>query len=207
MSLTGLFAFFYICICSALLLSLFSGDVTEVAKLWFKLNMEELKKNWYAVYTKPRWEKKVSLILDKRGLEFYCPLNKVRRKWSDRYKVIEEPLFKSYVFVYITEEEKTRVRLADGVVNFVYWNGKPAVIKQVEIEMIRKFLKEYEDVQANPMNVAAGERVRVRTGLMMDTEGLVIKVVNNRAYVLLESLGYELTAQFEKNNLEPVANK
>ena len=56
------------------------------------------------------------------------------------------------------------------------------------------------------MNIAAGERVRVRTGLMMDTEGLVIKVVNNRAYVLLESLGYELTAQFEKSNLEPVTN-
>jgi len=180
--------------------------VTEVAKLWLKLNMDSFK-HWYAVYTKPRWEKKVSLLLEKKGLEYYCPLNKVRRKWSDRYKVIEEPLFKSYVFVYITEEEKTRVRLSDGVVNFVYWMGKPAMIKQAEIEMIRKFLKEYEDVQANPVKIAAGERVRVKTGLMMDTEGLVIKVLNNRAYVLLESLGYELTAQFEKTNLEPVANK
>lgn len=164
-------------------------------------------KNWYAVYTKPRWEKKVCVHLEKKGLEFYCPLNKVRRKWSDRYKVIEEPLFKSYVFVHITEEEKGSVRLSDGVVNFVYWEGKPAVIKQAEIEMIRKFLKEYEDVQASPISVAAGERVRVRTGLMMDTEGLVIKVVNNRVYVLLESLGYELTAQFEKNNLEAVGKK
>jgi tyrosine-protein phosphatase YwqE len=80
------------------------------------------------------------------------------------------------------------------------------VIKPAEIEMIRKFLKEYEDVQANPVSLMAGERVRVTTRLMMDTEGLVIKVVNNRAYVLLESLGYELTAQFEKSNLEPVGN-
>lgn len=164
-------------------------------------------KNWYAVYTKPRWEKKICALLEKKGLVYYCPLNKVRRKWSDRYKVIEEPLFKSYVFVHITEEEKTSVRMTDGVVNFVYWNGKPAVIQPAEIEVIRKFLKEYEDVQANPVQVTAGERVRVRTGLMMDTEGLVIKVVNNRAYVLLESLGYELTAQFEKNNLETVSNK
>ena len=165
------------------------------------------QKNWYAVYTKPRWEKKVCLVLEKKELDFYCPLNKVRRKWSDRYKVIEEPLFKSYVFVYITEEEKAGVRHSEGVVNFVYWEGKPAVIKPAEIEMIRKFLKEYEDVQANPVSLAAGQKVRIRTGLMMDTEGLVIKVVNNRAYVLLESLGYELTAQFEKSNLEPVGRE
>ena len=164
-------------------------------------------KNWYAVYTKPRWEKKVVQLLDKKGLEYYCPLNKVRRKWSDRYKVIEEPLFKSYVFVHIKDDEKERIRLTDGVVNFVYWNGKPAIIKSDEIEIIRKFLKEYANVEASPVAFSAGQKVRIKTGLMMDTEGLVIKVVNNRAYVLLESLGYELTAQFEKTNLEPIANK
>ncbi len=164
-------------------------------------------KNWYALYTKPRWEKKVGQLLDKKGLEYYCPLNKVRRKWSDRYKVIEEPLFKSYVFVHITEDEKERIRHTDGVVNFVYWNGKPAIIKAGEIEIIRKFLKEYENVEASPVAFSAGQKVRIKTGLMMDTEGLVIKVVNNRAYVLLETLGYELTAQFEKTNLEPIANK
>jgi len=164
-------------------------------------------KNWYAVYTKPRWEKKVSQLLDKKGLEQYCPLNKVRRKWSDRYKVIEEPLFKSYVFVHIAEDEKERIRLTDGVVNFVYWNGQPAIIKAGEIEIIRKFLKEYENVEAAPVAFSAGQKVRIKTGLMMDTEGLVIKVVNNRAYVLLETLGYELTAQFEKTNLEAIAIK
>lgn len=164
-------------------------------------------KNWYAVYTKPRWEKKVSQLLEKKGLEQYCPLNKVRRKWSDRYKVIEEPLFKSYVFVHITEGEKERIRLTDGVVNFVYWNGQPAIIKAEEIEIIRKFLKEYENVEASPVAFSAGQKVKIKTGLMMDREGLVIKVVNNRAYVLLETLGYELTAQFEKTNLEAIANK
>jgi transcription antitermination factor NusG len=162
------------------------------------------EKNWYAIYTKPRWEKKVSQLLDKKGFTIYCPLNKVRKKWSDRYKVVEVPLFTSYVFAKLTEEEKLRVRLTDGVVNFVYWLGKPAIIRQEEIEIIKKFLKEYEDVEAIPVNVNAGQKVRIKTGLMMDAEGIVIKVLNNRAYVLLESLGYELTAQFEKTNLEPV---
>ncbi len=161
-------------------------------------------KHWYAVYTKPRWEKKICQQLERKGLTFYCPMNKVRRKWSDRYKIIEEPLFKSYVFVCISEDEKTRVRLTDGVMNFLYWNGKPAVIKEEEIEMIRKFLNEYKEVEARPVQFESGQKVRVKTGLMMDNEGIVIKVVNNRAYVVLESLGYELTAQFEKSNLEPV---
>jgi transcription antitermination factor NusG len=143
--------------------------------------------------------------LEKKGLIYYCPMNKVRRKWSDRYKIIEDPLFKSYVFVQITEEDKTRVRLTDGVVNFLYWNGKPGIIKDQEIEVIRRFMNEYEHVVARPISVMKGEKVKVRAGLMMDTEGVVIKVLNNRAYVLLESLGCELTAQFATSNLEPIA--
>ncbi len=165
--------------------------------------MKDLRK-WYAVYTKPRWEKKICQQLERKGLVFYCPMTKVQRRWSDRYKIVEEPLFKSYVFVFVAEEEKSRIRLTDGVVNFLYWNGRPAVIRDAEIEMIRKFLNEYEEVEARPIQLESGQRVRVKSGIMMDTEGIVIKVSNNKAYVLLESLGYELSAQFEKGNLEPV---
>jgi transcription antitermination factor NusG len=58
-----------------------------------------MKKHWYAIYTNPRWEKKVDKLLTEAGIESYCPLNTVMRKWSDRMKKVEEPLFKSYVFV------------------------------------------------------------------------------------------------------------
>ena len=81
-----------------------------------------INKKWFAIYTRPRWEKKVNLLLQEQGVESYCPLNKVRRKWSDRVKTIEEPLFKSYVFVKVSDEEKTTVRMTAGVMNFVYWN-------------------------------------------------------------------------------------
>ena len=64
------------------------------------------QKHWYAVYTKPRWEKKVFALLSEKGFTAYCPLHKVRKRWSDRYKVIEEPVFKSYVFINITEENQ-----------------------------------------------------------------------------------------------------
>ena len=79
------------------------------------------EKKWYAVYTKPRWEKKVFERLQNEQMEAYCPQNRVRKQWSDRIKWVEEPLFKSYVFVKVAEEEMTRVRMVNGVVNFVYW--------------------------------------------------------------------------------------
>ena len=100
--------------------------------------MNENKK-WYAVYTRPRWEKKVSDILTRRKIENYCPLNKVVRQWSDRKKVLHEPLFTSYVFVRISEPELNSLKQTVGVINLVYWLGKPAVIRDPEVEMIKRF--------------------------------------------------------------------
>ena len=110
-------------------------------------------KKWLALYTRPRWEKKVHALLTEKGIESYCPLNKVRRQWSDRVKTVEEPLFKSYVFVRVNEGERTAVRLTSGAINFIYWNGKPAQIREKEIVAIRKFLDEHEDVELMPMEL------------------------------------------------------
>jgi transcription antitermination factor NusG len=131
---------------------------------------------WLAIYTRPRWEKKVNGLLIQKGIESYCPLNKVRRKWSDRIKTIEEPLFKSYVFVKISDEDRSNVRMTSGVVNFVYWDGKPAIIKEKEIQTIRRFLDEYENVNVVKMEFQPDTRVRVISGPMMDQEGKVIEV-------------------------------
>jgi len=73
-----------------------------------------MSRKWLAIYSRPRWEKKVSQLLTEKGLESYCPVNKVRRKWSDRVKIVEEPLFKSYVFVRVKDEDRTAVRMTTG---------------------------------------------------------------------------------------------
>jgi transcription antitermination factor NusG len=116
-------------------------------------------------------------------------------------KWVEEPLFKSYVFLKITEEDKTRVRMVDGVVNFVYWLGKPAVIKNAEIEAIRNFLNEYDEVVAEPMELAKNMKVTIRGGALMDKEGKVIQVFNNKVQVVIESIGYTLVAVINKSNI------
>lgn len=156
---------------------------------------------WFAVYTKPRWEKKVVKLLVEKGIENYCPLNKVRRQWSDRVKLVEEPLFKSYVFVRVTDETRTAVRMTDGVINFVYWDGKPAVIKDKEIVAIRQFLDEFENVELIKLEIKTHDRVKIVAGPFMDQEGKVIEVRNKTARVVIDSLGYMLVADIDKGKL------
>ena len=161
-------------------------------------------RQWLAVYTKPRWEKKVDRLLTDKGIITYCPLNKVYRKWSDRVKKVEEPLFKSYLFVQVNLEEQTRVRMTDGVLNFVYWLGKPAVVKPEEIEAIRMFLDEYEDVEATRLDaLAPGSEVIVSTGVMMGATGIIAKMDNKWAEVIIESIGFKLRAKLPVSKLKP----
>jgi|SRR5580658_3863144 transcription antitermination factor NusG len=168
--------------------------------------MSVSKANWYAVYTKPRWEKKVYQLLMAKGIEAYCPLNRVRKKWSDRIKWVEMPLFKSYVFVKVREDEQTAVRMVNGVVNFVYWLGKPAIIKDKEIEVIRNLLNEYNEVRAEPINLHTNTKVIVRRGIFMDKEATIMKVINNKVQVIIESIGYSLVAVIDKSNVKARKN-
>ncbi|WP_448634547.1 UpxY family transcription antiterminator [Pedobacter panaciterrae] len=84
-----------------------------------------MPRRWYVIYTRPRWEKKVDELLKLQGITSYCPVRKVKNKWADRIKEVELPLFNSYVFVYIDPREELKVRVTLGVMNFVYYMGKP----------------------------------------------------------------------------------
>ena len=164
--------------------------------------MPDNEKKWYAVYTKPRWEKKVHGLLMDRGMEAYCPLNRVKKKWSDRMKWVEEPLFKSYVFIRLAAGEMSDVRMVNGVVNFVYWLGAPAVVKNREIEDIRKFLDEYDDVRVEPLELKKDAKITIRKGALMDKEATVVQILNNKVQVVIESLGYVLVAVVDRSNVQ-----
>lgn len=143
----------------------------------------------------------MNLLLQEKGIESYCPLNKVRRKWSDRIKIVEEPLFKSYVFVKVNQENRAAVRLTSGAINFVYWQGKPAVIKEREIIAIKKFLNEYENVEARPVELKVNQRVKITMGTLMDEEGKVLDVRHKMVKVAIDSLGYILVAYIDRTKL------
>ena len=173
--------------------------MTEVAKPSRK------PARWYALYTRSRWEKKVNQLLTERGYESYCPLNKVTRRWSDRVKIVEEPLFKSYIFVKITDKERTSVRMVEGVINFVYWQGKPALVREKEIQTIRKFLDEYDNVSvAEAASFSPHQRVRIISGPLMDHEGEILQIRKRTFQVAIDSLGFILIAFIDRKKLTSV---
>ncbi|HMF71119.1 MAG TPA: UpxY family transcription antiterminator [Flavitalea sp.] len=158
--------------------------------------------NWYALYTRPRWEKKVVTLLTKQGIETYCPFSRVTKQWSDRKKVVEEPLFKSYVFIRIPEADQWVAKSIDGVINIVHWLGKAAVIPDEEIEIIKRFLYDYTNVKLEKTEVTVDDKVRILNGPMMMMEGNVVEIKYKTVKVILPSLGYAMVAEVEKSNLE-----
>ncbi len=164
------------------------------------------EKKWYALYTKPRWEKKVDTILVRKGINSWCPVQKIQRQWSDRKKVIEEPLFKSYVFVQINEEERLKVVTTDGVLNLVHYLGKPAIIRDEEIELIQKYLGEKEaKIQVISLEgFKENTKVKISHGVFMDNEGTVLRGGKKKVYVQLQSLGQIMVVEFPIEYLIPI---
>lgn len=158
----------------------------------------EVEKKWFALYTKPRWEKKIDSVLQKKGIESWCPLQKVERQWSDRKKIIEEPLFKSYVFVHIDSTERTKVLMTDGVLNFVYYLGKPAIIRDEEVSTIKKYLAEKDaSIQILSQEGFQEEmKIKVNHGVFMGNEGTVLRGGKKKVFVKLESLGQVMVVEF-----------
>jgi transcription antitermination factor NusG len=165
-----------------------------------------MNRKWFALYTKPRWEKKVNQLLTEKGVECYCPLNKVKRQWSDRVKTIDEPLFKSYVFVKVEDSDRSLVRLTNGVINFVYWNGKPAIVKEKEIQTIKRFLDEHENVQLRLVELAPQQHVLIASGTFMYQTAKVLDVRKKEVKVAIDSLGYELIALVDKSRISILDN-
>jgi transcription antitermination factor NusG len=160
------------------------------------------EKKWYAVYTKSRCEKKVAQQLAQKGIEHYCPLNRVQKQWSDRKKIILEPLFNSYVFVRITPEEQLAVRQTNGILNFVYWLSKPAVIRNDEIEIIKQFLNEHSFVKLEKVKVNINDLARIIGGPFMEQEGQVVSIKNKTVKILLPSLGYLMYVEIETARIQ-----
>lgn len=143
----------------------------------------------------------MSKTLSEKGIEHYCPLNKLIRQWSDRKKVVLEPLFKGYVFVRSNEQDKWHLKDIQGVLNFVYWLGKPAVVRDEEIMTVKKFLDEFENVEVVDSQLKEKDSVIINQGALLDYKGIVLSVLGNKVKVHIDSMGLDLIAYFDKNKL------
>src|SRR6476620_4974577 len=150
--------------------------------------MDENKK-WFAVHTKPRFEKRVTEILTRKKIENYYPINRVLKQWSDRKKLVNEPLFAYFVFLKITESELLSLKQIDGVINFVYWLGRPAIIRDSEIDAIKQFLDEHYNIRLEKIQVSINEQGQTEGSFENYGDG-VIALKNKSVNVELPSLGF-----------------
>ena len=148
--------------------------------------------NWYAIYTKSRCEKKVHTTLLQKGIESYCPTTIVKKQWTDRVKKIKQPLFTSYLFVKITIDQQQQIRETAGVVNFVYWLGKPAQIKAVEIEAIKNFIEKNKIIFVEKLSYAAGQFIDIEEGVFKGQKAIINKIFKNKIELILPALQLKL---------------
>src|SRR5438132_3050733 len=160
---------------------------------------------WYAVYTRPRHEKRVFQELAEKKIEAFFPTYKVRRRWSDRYKVIDEPLFKNYLFVNVDYDRRYYDTLRPyGAVGFVVFDGKPVPIPQDEIDSIRRLVE--CELQYSPYPyLKVGRKVRVRTGPLQGCEGILIRKKSVARLVLsIDLLQQSVSAEIDADCVEPL---
>ena len=146
---------------------------------------------WYAIYTKPRNEKKVAENLAAIGIEVYCPIVTTLKQWSDRKKMVETPLIPSYVFVKIAEANRKDVFQINGVVQYVFWLGKPAIIKPSEIEALKTQLAApvvKVDIETWIPNTA----IQIKEGTFKNQMAEVDKISANKVTLIIKSLGIRL---------------
>jgi transcriptional antiterminator RfaH len=150
--------------------------------------------NWYAVYTRSRFEKRLMQLLADKGIEAYVPLRKVMRQWSDRKRLIEEPMIRSYCFVRVGAKEYYEVLNTPGAVRYVWFSGKPATIPDRQIDMLKAISGSGLEVECLPDTFRPGVRVTVNAGPLKGLSGELVNISSKKRVIIrIDQIGQVLT--------------
>lgn len=144
--------------------------------------------SWYVLYTKPRYEKKVTAKLQDLGFVVYCPLVTLVKQWSDRKKKIQQPLLPSYVFVQLEEDQRNQVFQVAGVVRYLYWLGKPALVRDEEIATLRSWLLN-DSFKLEISKLERGSKIAIKEGIFSGMDATVKEQRGKKVHLIIESLG------------------
>ncbi len=158
---------------------------------------------WYAVYTRPRFEKQVSQRLLEQGIEAYLPMIKTMRQWSDRKKMVEIPLFSSYVFVHIDRKHYDQVLQTFGAVKYITFEGKAASIPAEQINNLKIIVDSNEKVETTWETRKKGDRVIVSAGSLKGLKGeLITDGTRKKVLVRIDSIDQNLTVEVHSSLIE-----
>lgn len=147
---------------------------------------------WFVLYTKPNFEIKVADGINAHGINAYCPTFTQIKQYSDRKKKVQKPLLPSYVLVHLSEQDRPKVFNIPGVVRYLFWLGKPAVVREKEIELLRNNLKGvFDDAKISKLSI--GKEFTIPSGPLKGQTGTVLDVLKNKLRLELPSLGLFVT--------------
>lgn len=165
-------------------------------------------RHWHALYVRSRFERKVFDQLEENGIEAYLPLITLVKQWSDRRKKVEEPLFKSYLFVRNNPKEHLSILNLNGVVKFVTFEHKPVVVPENQIVAIKRYVDDYEqdkeDKAMRNEDLKIGQLVRINHGPMQGLIGRLESVKDKRLVVFIETVGQYLPVSIPRTKVEPI---
>ena len=168
---------------------------------------EDVKLNWYALYTRPRFEKKVEVQLSEKEIETYLPLQTVVRQWSDRKKKIQEPIFRGYIFVHIEPKYRIESLRVDGVVRMVGFGGKPSVIPDDQIDAIQRLLDKNAKIEACDY-FTVGDPVEVAQGSFAGIKGRLIEKRGMRRFVIsIDAIRQSLSVEIDPGLLKKMPER
>ncbi len=154
---------------------------------------------WYTLATKSRHEKVAKVGLNAKGFEVYLPLRTVIKKWSDRKKKVEEPLFKGYVFVKMPYRERISALETAGIVRMVLFNGRPGILHETEIRTIQQILEANyrHGVTVEAIEgLGVGDTVEVISGPLTGLRGQYTRIKNeNRLVISIDSIAKSLAVE------------
>ena len=160
--------------------------------------------NWYAAYLRYQTEKKVNDELLDKGIECYLPLKSTKRCWSDRIKTVEDPLLPGYIFVRVSMREYYEVLLARGVLRYVKFENKPAVIPEKQIQSLKIFVEfDHCGIEVSTERIERGSFVRIVKGPLKGAIGEVAEIRGKQRILLrFASLGYCVQVDLGYNEIE-----
>lgn len=163
---------------------------------------------WYVVYTQPRNEKKCAVYLTEQNIQFYLPLVKTIRQWSDRKKKVEIPLFPSYMFVFISQKEYYDVLNVPGISRYLFFEGKPATIRQKDIDKIKMLLGADIDIDVTTEKFSQGDEVEITYGPMRGIRGEMVSYKNERKVAIkIQQIDFSLLIHVPVNQLKLIGSR
>ena len=156
--------------------------------------MKETNHNskWHVLYTKPRHEIKALERLTQNGFEVYCPMKTTLKQWSDRKKKVSEPLLPSYLFIKITEKNRPLPLKDSSVLNYIFWLGKPAIVRESEINTLKGIVSKDKAQEFEIRKLNIGDKIAVNKGQIKNKNAIIKTISNNYITAELKELGMKI---------------